>query len=70
MSLQKEEKSVILSRPSVRNRSFSALASAEAFVVLGAEEICFKHDFKTPGKMDGGWLGLFPPLTEIHSQSK
>ena len=54
MSLQKEEKSPILSTTSVRSLSFSARVSAEVVVILGAEETCFKHDFETPGKMDGG----------------
>ena len=54
MSLQKEEKSPILSTTSVRSLLFSARISAEAVVILGAEEICFKHDFETPGKMNGG----------------
>ena len=50
MSLQKEEKLPILSTTSVRSLSFSARVSAEAEVILGAEETCFKHDFETPGK--------------------
>ena len=54
MSLQNEEKSPILSTASALSLSFSALASAEAVVVLGAVETCFKHEFETPGKMDGG----------------
>ena len=53
MSLQKEEKSPILSTTSVQSLSFSVCVSAEAVVILGAEETCFKHDFETPGKMGG-----------------
>ena len=53
MSLQKEKKSPILSTTSVQSLSFSARVSAEAVVILGAEETCFKYDFETPGKMDG-----------------
>ena len=54
MSLQKEEKSPILSTTSVWSLSFSAWVSAEAVEILGAQETCFKHDFKMPGKMGGG----------------
>ena len=54
MALQNEGKSPILSRVSVRSRSFSAQASAEAVAFLGVEEACFKQDCGTPEKMDGG----------------
>ena len=54
MSLQKEEKLPILPTTSVWSLLFSARVSAEAVVILGAEETCFKYDFETPGKMDGG----------------
>ena len=58
MSLEKEEKSPILSTTSVRSLSFSARVSAEAVVILGAEETCFKYDL-------GKWMVddlVFSPL--------
>ena len=72
MVSQKDEKSVILSRVSLFTTSLWARDSAEEVELLDTEVTCFKQDFCTPGKMDGGWLGLFPrpPLAETHSQSK
>ena len=59
-----KKKSPNISKALVLCSSFLARATAEELVFLGVEETCFKHDFGTPGKMDGGWLGRLPPLTD------
>ena len=68
--IKNESKSPIWSKHSAWIWSFSFRASAETLVLLKCAVTCFKHDWGTPGKIYGGWLGLFPPLTDIQSQSK
>jgi len=71
ISAQKWSKSWILSAALSAACTFVALASAvEDDVGREAEVTCFKIDFGTPGNIDGGSLGRFPPFTDTHSQLK